>query len=227
MDRTRFSKPAELAHQHGVHRQQRLRNRLQARMPRHQLQDPPGKASALSSCRPFSPKPHSIPRRLFSMSCNLDCTSLPRGEHRLRLLRPHRFAVHRPETHPSRISWAIPRACSLRSDFTGDGFEEHHARVVSPTSSTTAKTGVPHRRIQPLRQRSASRPIRNQSQPQRAEPGDQCREARSLPSPSRTILPPASTTHTLDCSNDTSNSPCIMVHGRPSLSAWSGYLPTP
>jgi hypothetical protein len=101
---------------------------------------------------------------------------------------------------PSRISCAIPRA-SLRSDFTG--MASNALRTCRVSSSSTASPAAFIAANSHCDNGPASSPIR--SRPKPSEPNQASNASGSLATlASRKILPLASTTHTLEHSNDTS-----------------------
>ena len=134
-----------------------------------QLLDPPGKAASASSCPTFSPKPRRMPRRLISTSWSFDLHQLARGQQRAHLLRRQRLAMHRPEP-------AQPHQLRDAARILAIGLHRHRLEGIAHVprlQQLDRKPGFPHRRIQPLRQRSSLQPDPRQAQAQRPEPADQ------------------------------------------------------
>ena len=130
----------ELPQQNGMGLEQRRCDQLQSGVTGHEL------ANAFSKRalgRPtFRPKPRSTPRRLFSMSRSLDCSSL-RAVGTARVARAVTDLQCTGRNQPSRINCAILRA-SLRSVFTGTGKPRHRAtscRIVHSSRHSTAASG--------------------------------------------------------------------------------------
>src|SRR5467141_1809347 len=113
----------------------------------------------------FSPKPRKIPRRLFSRSSSLLCTSL-RAVSIARISWAVVDLQCTGRNQPSRISCAILRA-SLRSDFTGIAH-------VAGLQKLDRKASLLHGRIEPLRQRPRLKSDPGEFKPERTEPADQC-----------------------------------------------------
>jgi len=181
----------ELAPQHRMHRHNAAATPSRVAWPGDQLPDPSGKA--LRRGRPdFKPKPRRIRRRLISTSCSFDCTKLARGEQRAHLLRGQATCNAPARNQPSR-SAAQSRARRCESLFTGIALKASRTFRVQQLDRKTRFPASPHRAIA-----TAAQP------PARSAPGKSERTkppisaAGSLKTlPSRTILPLASTTHTL------------------------------
>src|SRR5437867_10327599 len=104
---------AELALQHRMRFEQGLCNDLKPGMAGDQLLDPSRKGTLGGLADLQSKAPEHATQAVLDIA-QLRLQQLARRQHRPRLLRFDRLAVHRPEP----AKWAIPRA-SLRSDFTG------------------------------------------------------------------------------------------------------------
>src|SRR5262249_62142339 len=178
--------------------QQRRGDNLQGRMSIDQFVDP---------CREAvrrGPPDLQAKAAQGSAHAHLDVVKLrlhkfARVQDRPRLLGRDRLAMHRAEpAKPS--SWAMPRA-SLRSVFTGIALKA--SRTCRVSRSSTAKPASRSAANNHCDNGPASRPTR--ARPTPCDTSHEIKASGSLATlPSAMILPLASTTHTLDHSNDTS-----------------------
>jgi len=147
----------------------------------------------------LSPKPRSTPRRFISTSWRLACNSL-------RAVSSARVSCAASDlqctglNQPRRISCAIPRA-SFLSVFTG--IVLNAARTCRVSRSSAAKPASRRPANSHCDSGPASRPIRARSN-DCARSHDTSASGSVVNLASTTILPPPSTTQTLERSNDTS-----------------------
>jgi len=199
------SQTVELCTQNGPRPNSAWPDRLEVRMPLHHLFDAPGKVVA-SSLPTFSPNPAQKPAQAVLEVPHASLTSLRSSASARNLLGRDRLAVYRPN-QPSRIIAANLFGVRLRS-LTSPASSALKASPhgVSPEARPQGPVCFrPHRAIATA---PASSPILASSSPSEPNQPDQRLRFAHHPGLPAT-LPLASTTHTLEYSNDTSIS-CII-----------------